>query len=285
MANSMAYDCREFSTKDICVSFQARYTGFETMHDGAGVLIAPTRFDPNFRVGLFVDQTALKSSKSGIDSSNTMPIFGAFAGFTQNPDYTGLQAKFVVSANETHLATTRDQSLAYTEAGSGKSTLTNRAAGGEIGWGFNLAVQTSVTPYLGLRYSNSQRDAFTETATSSVSEPVSYARFGQRLLTGTMGVRLTGTVTQSIGYQFGLGGEYDVRHSTKNFSGTSPVFGLESFSFNPNPTTNRLRPTMNLGVAYAIDPNQKLIGNISVRGQAYAIEPSVTTMAGYQVSF
>ena len=283
--NTMNYDCRDFSSKDMCVSFQARYTGFDGMHDGAGVLIAATRFDPHFRVGAFVDQTALKASKTGIASSNQMPLFGGFIGFTQNADYTGFQSKVAVSGSTGKLTTTRDQSLAYTEAGSGKSTVASMAAGTQIGWGFDVGQKTYFTPILGLRYANTQRDPFTETSSSAVTEPVTYARFGQRQLTGTMGVALSGTVTQAFGYQFGLGGEYDIKPYGKNFSGASTISGLETFSFNPNQTVNRLRPTMNLGLSYAIDPNQKLVGSVALRGQAYSAEPSLSTMAGYQISF
>ena len=284
-ANSMAYDCREFSSKDMCVSFQARYTGFEAMHDGAGVLIAATRFDPHFRVGAFVDQTAIKSSKTGMDATNQMPLFGAFVGFTQNADYTGFQTKLAVSGSTGKLTSARDASLAYTEAGSGKSTVVSMAAGAQIGWGIGFDAQTYVTPYLGLRYSNTQRDPFTETTSAAVTEPVTYARFSQRQLTGTTGVNVTGAVTQTIGYRFGLGGEYDIHQTSKKFSGSSTIVGLETFSFNPNQTVNRLRPTMDLGLTYAIDPNQKLVGNVALRGQAYSSEPSISTMAGYQISF
>ena len=283
--NTMNYDCRDFSTKDMCVSFQARYTGFEGMHDGAGVLIAATRFDPHVRAGVFVDQSALKSNKSGVDESNQMPLFGAFVGFTQNTDYTGFQSKVAVSGSTGKLTTTRDTSLAYTEAGSGKSTLASMAAGTQIGWGIGLGVQTTITPYLGLRYSNTQRDPYTETVTAAVTEPVSYARFTQRQLTGTMGLNLAGAMTQTVGYHLGIGGEYDIKTYVKNFAGSSTITGLETFAFNPNPTVNRLRPAMDFGVTYSIDPNQKLVGNIALRGQAYTVEPSITSMAGYQISF
>ena len=64
------------------------------------------------------------------------------------------------------------------------------AAGTQIGWGFDVGQKTYFTPILGLRYANTQRDPFTETSSSAVTEPVTYARFGQRQLTGTMGVAL-----------------------------------------------------------------------------------------------
>ena len=285
ITNTMDYDCNTFDKHNFCLSFQARYTGFESMNDGAGVMTAAYRFDPNYRVGTFVDQRATQGKKTGISYSGDMPTVGAFVGYTQQPNGTGLQAKFVVSGNTGDITATRDVSLSNTEAGSGKSSLNSWAVGGELGWGMMLGNKMIATPYVGLRYTDVTRGSYTEKTTADVTSPLSYASFYQRATTATAGVRIAGMLSDAIGYQLGAGAEYDVGHSANHYSGTSEIIGLETFSVNTNTTTNHFRPSASVGLSYAIDKNQKITTNASLKGQAYSSQPSVTTMAGYQISF
>ena len=285
ITNAMDYDCRDFSAQNMCMSFQARYTGFDSMSDGAGVLTAAYRLDPNVRIGAFIDQRAVQGKKTGIDYSGDMPTVGAFLGYTQHPDGTGLQGKLALAGNTGKITATRDASLANTEAGSGKSNLNSWAVGGEVGWGMILGNKVLTTPYLGMRYTDVTRAAYTENTTSDVTSPLSYAGYYQRQTTVTAGVRFAGLLTDVIGYQIGIGGDYDVGRSANHYSGTSAISGLETFSVNTNTTTNRVRANAAAGLSYAIDKTQKLTTSISVRQQAYSAQPSVTAMAGYQISF
>ena len=285
ITNAMDYDCRDFSAQNMCVSFQARYTGFDSMSDGAGVLTAAYRLDQNVRIGAFIDQRAVQGKKTGIDYSGDMPTVGAFLGYTQHPDGTGLQGKLALAGNTGKITATRDASLANTEAGSGKSNLNSWAVGGEVGWGMILGNKVLTTPYLGMRYTDVTRAAYTENTTSDVTSPLSYAGYYQRQTTVTAGVRFAGLLTDVIGYQIGIGGDYDVGRSANHYSGTSAISGLETFSVNTNTTTNRVRANAAAGLSYAIDKTQKLTTSISVRQQAYSAQPSVTAMAGYQISF
>ena len=285
ITNAMDYDCRDFSAQNMCMSFQARYTGFDSMSDGAGVLTAAYRLDPNVRIGAFIDQRAVQGKKTGIDYSGDMPTVGAFLGYTQHPDGTGLQGKLALAGNTGKITATRDASLANTEAGSGKSNLNSWAVGGEVGWGMILGNKVLTTPYLGMRYTDVTRAAYTENTTSDVTSPLSYAGYYQRQTTVTAGVRFAGLLTDVIGYQIGIGGDYDVGRSANHYSGTSAISGLETFSVNTNTTTNRVRANAAAGLSYAIDKTQKLTTSISVRQQAYSTQPSVTAMAGYQISF
>jgi Autotransporter beta-domain len=285
ITGTMDYDCRDFSVQNLCLSFQARYTGFDSMNDGAGLLTIAKRIDPNIRIGGFIDQRTTQGQQTGLRLSGDMPTLGAFIGYTQQPNSTGLQAKLLASTNTGKITATRNGSLPSTEAGSGKSNLNSWAIGGELGYGVAYAGNMIATPYVGLRYSDVTRGAYSEKATADVAEPVSYADYFQRQTTARAGIRFTGLLTDTIGYQLGAGAEFDVLRHANHYAGTSAISGLESFSINTNTTTNRLRSNASAGLSYAIDPNQKLTTNVSIRGQAYSSHPSINTMAGYQISF
>jgi autotransporter-associated beta strand protein len=285
ITGTMDYDCRDFSEQNLCLSFQARYTGFDSMSDGAGLLTIAKRVDDNVRVGGFIDQRVTQGQQTGVRLSGDMPTFGAFVGYSQQSNGTGLQAKLAASTNTGKITATRNGSLPSTEPGFGKSNLNSWAIGGEFGYGVALIDKTIVTPYVGLRYSDATRGAYSEIATSDVTEPVSYADYYQRQTTTTAGVRFAGQLTDTIGYQLGVGAEFDVLRHANHYAGTSAISGLESFSINTNTTTNRARTNASAGLSYAIDKNQKLTTSVSVRQQAQSSQPSLNTMAGYQISF
>ena len=50
LAGMMDYDCATFDSYGVCLSFQARYSGMETLNEGAGVLTAAYRLSPNLRL-------------------------------------------------------------------------------------------------------------------------------------------------------------------------------------------------------------------------------------------
>ncbi len=186
----------------------------------------------------------------------------------------------------TPLASTRDNSLANTEAGSGKAGLNSYAIGAELGWGFAVSPTLLATPYAGLRYSDATRNSYTEgTVAGTVDFPITYDAYYQRQTSATAGVRFSGMFTDKVGYQASLGGEYDLAHKANSYSGTSAITGLDPFSLANTGCSNRARVVASTGVFYQMDKTQRLTATVGVRGQAYSSQPSATTMVGYQVAF
>jgi len=118
-----------------------------------------------------------------------------------------------------------------------------------------------------------------------VDFPISYDAYYQRLTTATAGVRVTGMFSDKVGYQMSLGGEYDLAHKSKNYSGTSTLPDLESFALANTGASNRARAVASTGLYYQMDKAQRLTATVGVRGQAYSSQPFITTMVGYQVAF
>lgn len=92
-------------------------------------------------------------------------------------------------------------------------------------------------------------------------------------------------VSDKVGYQASLGGEYDLAHKASTYSGTSTIPGLENFALANTGSSNRTRVVASTGLYYQMDKTQRLTGTVGVRGQAYSSQPSVTTLVGYQVAF
>lgn len=104
LASMTNYDCSNFDKLGVCLSFQSRYSNFESFNEGAGVLTAAYRLADSFRLGAFVDYRAGEKEPTNIKFSNDLPTFGAFVGYSQHRDGTGLQGK-VLAAVQTGNAT------------------------------------------------------------------------------------------------------------------------------------------------------------------------------------
>lgn len=280
------YDCSTFSKHGACLTFQARYSTFNNMNEGSGVFIAAYRLTENVRLGTFIDYRASETEPTNVKLSNDLPTFGAFVGYSQHLNGSGLQGKLIAAVQNGSATVTRDNSLADTEPGSGKGSLNSYMISGELGWGFAVSPSMLATPYVGLRYTDATRGGYTEdTVSGTVDYPVSYSDYSQRLTTATIGVRLAGMLTEKVGYQIGAGIEHDLQQKTSTYSGTSTISGLETFAINVDGVKNRTRGVGSVGMFYQVEKNQRLISNVTFRNQAYTSQNAVSAMAGYQVAF
>jgi len=287
MAAMADYDCSSFDDKGYCLSFRARCTGMDVQNEGGGVLTAAYRVTENIRVGSFIDYRMSDTGLTSIKVSSDLPTFGAFLGYAQNSDGTGFQSKLIAAAQNGSATVTREASTSLsTEPGSGKSSLNSYVVSGEIGWGFGIAPAMSVAPFGAVRYTSSMRDSYLEgTVSGTVDYPISYNSYHQRLTTAIAGLRLSGMLTENVGYQLSASVERDLRQQTNTYSGTSSISGLETIALSTDGVNNHTRAVASAGLFYQIDKNQRLTGNVSVRNQAYASQTMLTLMSGYQVAF
>ena len=282
----MDYDCETFDGKGYCVSFRARYTAMQSQNEGAGVFTAAYRASEKVRIGGFVDYRATEKDGTGLKQGDTMPTVGAFAAYSQSGNATGFQAKASAAYNSGRVTVTRASSVTdNTEAGSAKAGLNSYAIGAELGWGFAVSPNMFATPYTGVRYSDATRNSYTEATVAGVDFPISYDTYYQRLTTATVGMRLSGMLSDNVGYLASLGGEYDLMHKASTYSGTSAISSLETFALANTGSSNRARINASAGLFYQLDKTQRLTATVGVRGQAYSSQPSVMTLIGYQAAF
>ncbi len=286
MMTMMDYDCETFDAKGYCISARARYTSMERENEGAGVFTAAYRVSDKVRFGGFIDYTVAEKENTGLKLGDPKPTVGLFAAYSDNSDLTGFQAKATAAYNSGKVAVTRDNRVVGTEPGSGKAGLETYAASAELGWGFAVSPTMRATPYGGLRYSDVTRKAYAEGAIAdTVDYPISYNAYYQRQTSVTTGVRFNGTLSDRVGYQASLGGEYDLAQKASAYSGKSAITDLESFALVNTGAANRTRVVASTGLFHQMDKLQRMTANVAIRGQAYSSQPSVTTLVGYQAGF
>ena len=281
-----SYDCATFDKNNYCISFQARYSNFDSMNEGAGVLTMAYKPSGQVRVGAFIDYRAGEQAPTNIKFGSERPTFGAFVGFAEKADGTGLQGK-VVAAVQTGAATiTRSNKLENTEPGSGKGSLNSYVFSLELGRGYAVAKDTVVTPFVGIRHSASIRGSYSEvTIPDTVDYPISYNDYSQRLTTASVGARVAVLLSEKFGYQLSAGLESDLSHKNSTYSGSSTISDLETFALVVNGANNRTRGFGSAGLYYQVDKGQRFIANVNVRSQAFTSQTAVSVLAGYQMAF
>ena len=241
---------------------------------------------PASAFGAFIDYSLARRDPHGLSFADQSPMLGAFLGYDDQGEGRGLQGKLTGAMNRGAVTVTRAHGLPDTEPGSGKASLNSYGVAAEIGWGLALDGATVVTPYVGLRHTQASRGAYGESALAGLVDfPIAYAAFSQRLTTATTGLRLNAQLTDQIGFQLGLGAEYDLSQKASAYVGASAIPDLETFALHGAETTNRFRPVGSAGLFYQIDKTQRLTGNVSMRGQAFSSQPSISVMGGYQAAF
>ena len=285
MNNALNHDCMTFDKNGVCISFNARYTSSDDMNEGAGVMTAAMRLSPNTHLGVFIDYAGKPDAIGAVAYGDENPMIGGFLGYAEKPDGTGLQSRLSAAYHTGDVINTRPDTLENTEEGSGKTSLTHWAIGAELGYGFAMSTQMSLTPYIGIRYGDAQMAGYTEGSSDTVQYPITYNDFSQRLTTGIAGLRLNGMLNNQVSYEIGGGIEYDLQSDANAFSGSSTIPDLSTFSIQNTADANKLRGNASIALGYAIAPNQKLTAGASVRSEAYTNEPTANIIAGYEVGF
>ena len=285
---ALDYDCPVFDKHGFCVS-----VGFRNAHMGSnyadsgetsGQLTAAYRVTPQFRIGGFIDQGLFSQSAVGVDPKDAPPMLGAFAVYQTSQDFSGLTLRASLAYQQGDLDITRPE-LTSTEAGTGRARTSALAFGGEAAYGFPIDSRWVAQPYAGLRHSDSQRQGYTESTSGSVSFPITYNDFGQRVTSAAAGLRLRGAITPQFSMTFGAGMEHDLESKMDDYAGSSAITGLATFSINASQQRNTTRAVGSVGMRYNIASNQALAFDASVRQMPFGNDPAITTMVRYSVGF
>jgi hypothetical protein len=289
LANSFAYDCNVFGENDICVSAGGRNTAVSAangLNNSSALLIAAYRALPSVRVGAYADQNlSVNNAGAGINLGNNTPLLGLFAAWNEKQDGTGTEVKASLAYGQKNTTMTRGvvgSGATASEAGSGSSQLNSQGAQITAKYGFGIADQVIVSPYVGIRYTQNNMGGYTEGASSTVTAPLTYSALNTNATTALAGVGASYKGIPQTNLFASAGVETDTNTTNGSYSATG-VTGLTPVNFNSNPV--RTRPTATLGATYDIEKNQRLGVTGIYRQESYQATATTTVMATYTVGF
>ena len=287
LANSFSYDYTVFGANNVCVSAGGRNTAVSAangLNNTSALLIAAYRAMANVRVGAYADQNlSVNNAGSTVNLGNNTPLLGLFAAWNENLDGTGTEVKATIAYGQKN--TTMNRSVVGTgatasEAGSGSSTLNSQGAQVTAKYGFGVADQVIVSPYVGIRYTQNNMGGYTEATSTSVTTPLTYSALNTNATTALAGVGVSYSGIPQTNLFASAGVETDTNTANGSYNATG-LTGLTPVNFNPNPV--KTRPTAMLGASYDVEKNQRLGVTGIYRQEAYQATASTTVMATYTV--
>ncbi len=278
----LTYDCSIFDKNGICVSAGGRYNRVNTGETKAanGLLMGAYKVNPNIRVGAWVDQNLSVNTGTGVNLSNSKPMFGLFGVWNAHPSGHGFEARVSAGYGDKDLTVTREAVGSSGEAGTGTARL--NAQGVSVVFSYNAPVMVHwvASPYLGARYTKVRAGGYTES--DAVTTPLTFGELKQEAATALVGMNVSGRVMSNLGVFAGLGAELDTTTRGNNYSATG-VTGLTDIAFNPN--IKRLRGSANAGFYLEVDKTQRISLNAIYREEAFASMNTISSMLTYTAGF
>jgi hypothetical protein len=285
LANSFSYDCPVFGEHNVCVSAGGRNTAVSAangLNNTSALLIAAYRIKPTLRIGAYADQNlSVNNTGSTVNLVNSTPLIGLFGVWNQRIDGTGTEVKVSAAYGQKNTTVNR-QIVGLSEAGTGSSNLNSQGAQITAKYGFVLAPDMLVSPYVGMRYTQNNMGGYTETASSSVTAPLTYSALNTNATTALAGAeaRYRGIPNTTLFASAGL--ETDINTANGTYSATG-VTGLTPVNFNPNPV--KTRPTATVGVYYDITKSQRFSVTGIYRQEPFRAVSTTTVLATYTIGF
>jgi hypothetical protein len=282
LANSFSYDCAVFGRNDVCVSAGGRNTAVqaEGINNTSGLLIAAYRPHPSFRFGAYADQNLSTNSPSGtVRLGNNTPLLGLFAAWSEQPDGTGAEVKVSAAYGKKNATVTRTV-VGTSDPGTGSSSLTSQGFQVTGLYGFGVMEDATVSPYIGIRYTQNNMGGYTEAASASVTTPLSYSALNTNATTALAGVGASYRFIPEAAAFASAGVETDTNTNNGTYLVTG-ITGLTPLSFNANPV--KTRPTTSLGAYYDMEKNGRIGITGIYRQEPYKAVSTTTVMATYAI--
>lgn len=281
LVNGFTYDCPVFDRNNICVSVGGRYSTANTdsVNSTGGLLIGAYRMNNQVRMGAYIDQNVSTNSTGIVKVGNASPMVGVFGVWNERLDGTGTEVK--VSAGYGQKNTTMNRQVVDgSEAGSGSSTLNTQGVQAIGKYGFAVAEKTTVSPYVGLRYTQNNMGGYTEGSSATVTAPLTYSAVNTNATTLVAGLGANYKVMPDVALLASAGVENDLSTSNGNYTATG-LYGLNSINFNSNPV--RTRATATLGAYYDLAKNQRVGINGIYRQEPYQGVSTTSVLATYTI--
>jgi len=277
LAVNLNSDCTVYGANNVCVGVGGRYTNVSnlTSSQTAGNVQVGYRFDPSFRVGVFLDQGISNATPNNYTVNNSQPLAGLFAVYAPSGTNLGLQVKASAAYSSNGVNITRT-TLSNTEPGQGTSTMTTQGAQLETAYGFSVGDSWIASPLAGIRTTSVVRNGYTETAGATF--PITYNSVTQSATTAYAGARVMGYVTPTVSVGASAGVEQDLSSNISNYSGS--IYYLGDFSLTA-PSIQNTRPFVSANAHYWIEKNQRVSLSTYYNKQSLNTSNGITAMLSY----
>lgn len=240
MNSSLGSDCGSFGEKGGCISINYGSSKVGTGDlNSAGVTVVKS-INENWRAGVFGNQQLSSPSIGDIKYTNNTPVVGAIVGWNKNSDGVGLGATLSAVTG----------SGDYT-IGADKTGVSSKAIQAKLSYSDPIDLKTTLTPYVGIRYSEFKVNGYTE---QGPMFPLTYGAVNQNATDLLAGVGVARRLNDKVTGTVNAGVIQNLSHNAGKVSATSDMGNFNA----PLQGSNYTSAALGVGLSYEIAKGQKI---------------------------
>lgn len=287
-AADLGYDCDTSDSRHACVGAAGSYTALDSdgPHTTAAAVYGALQLDPRLRIGGWADQGVSSQGDSPlIRYGSSQPVLGVFGVWSEHPHGAGVVLRLAAGYGSQDLTLTRPvEGSSPSEPGQGSSTLAVRGAEAQLRYDLPAARGWVASPYLGLRYLEATLGAYSEQASTAVTDPLSFGQLRSQTTTARAGLRIAGNLSKTWSATASLGVVHDLDGAGGSASVTQAAIG----SLQPlvlSATGDRTRPEASVGAAYSPGGLQSLGVSVVRASMPFTSQAVTVAQIRYAVGF
>jgi len=252
VTGALGNDCAVFGSAGACVSVnvgQSKAASGDLLNGGITVA---KKVNDNWRVGVTTN-APFNNPTIGNVSQTSDPAYGVFATWTKER----LSIQGSAAFNQGTMTMTRQGP----ETGVGKMNVDNKAYQLRANYAMPVSETVTVTPYVGVRYVESNYSGFTE---QGPEFPLTVNSTKRNQTSAIAGVSVAKQLTEKLSGNVSVGVTQNLTGQSATFTGTSEIGGLTTFN-SSLPSNGRTNPSIGAGLSYSVDKTTKVGVNVGVQ--------------------
>lgn len=267
LTGSLGSDCGMFGDEGACVNinYGASKVGSGDLNSSGVTLVK--KLDPNWRVGVFASQQLNDAKVGDVKYTSNTPAWGGLIGWSESADNIGLGVTLSAVTG----------SGDYT-IGTDKTGVSGSAVQAKVSYSTPISLDTTVTPYVGVRYSEFKVNGYTE---NGPIFPLTYSGVNQTTTDVLAGVTLAHRIDEDLTATVNAGLVQNVSYNVGRVNATSDMGNYSA----PLQGSNYTSAALGAGLSYRVAKNQSI--NINAGWQQKSLTNANITSygVGYTVGF
>jgi hypothetical protein len=260
-------DCASFGELGGCVSVNYGASKVGTGDLNSAGVTAVKSLGANWRVGVFGSQQLNDAQTSNIKYTSDTPAIGALVGWSESADNIGLGV--TVSAV---------QGTGNYTIGTDKTGVSGQAIQTKLSYSTPISLDTTVTPYAGIRYSEFKVNGYTE---NGPLFPLTYSPVKQTATDLLAGVTVAHRITDSLTGTLNAGVVQNLAYNAGKSTATSDMGTYSA----PLQGSHYTSAALGAGLSYEVAKNQRIGVNAGWQQKSLTNASITSYGASYTVGF
>lgn len=281
LTDALFQGCRPDANKT-CFAAGAKYyqQSNHAVDDTAAYVNIAHSFHPKIYAGVYLEQSVSSGFADSIDANNEQPLMAIYGGFRPSGNQLGLQIRAAAATHKINVDITRPHTT-NTEAGKGSSNFKGYSGQLEAAYVLQATNKMTISPVVGIRYSQVARGAYTEMPT--VDFPAQYGKMDSKQTSLFAGVETQLSLSEKVDAYAYVGLEQMLDHSEEAFSAKAPYLGGLAYD---DPNVRNTKAFAYTGLSYKVAADQKIGLGVGYRQSNFKSgRDSLSVKLGYAVQF